>query len=159
MHSGDPLTRKGRGAGFNPPNRFESSHHELELEQVQDDDDYLAGLSHPATEFLPDSSRTIIASNDSPDVGFEVSINPYRGCEHGCIYCYARPTHEYLGLSAGLDFESKIMVKHDAPRLLRKELDGPAGGPAPAGVGRLPRPVPADRAPPAADAALPGGAG
>jgi hypothetical protein len=87
MHSGDSLTRKGRGAGFNPPNRFESSHHELELEQVQDDDDFLAGLSHPATEFLPDSSRTIIASNDSPDVGFEVSVNPYRGCEHGCIYC------------------------------------------------------------------------
>jgi DNA repair photolyase len=125
MHSGDPFTRKGRGAGFNPPNRFESSHHELELEQVQDDDDYLAGLRHPATQFLPDSSRTIIASNDSPDVGFEVSVNPYRGCEHGCIYCYARPTHEFLGLSAGLDFETKIMVKHDAPELLRRELASP----------------------------------
>ena len=72
-------------------------------------------LGRPKTEFLPDRSRTIIATNDSPDVGFEVSINPYRGCEHGCIYCYARPTHEYIGFSAGLDFETKILVKHDAP--------------------------------------------
>src|SRR5438067_506935 len=122
MCNGDHVSRKGRGAGFNPANRFESSHHVLELDQVQDDEDYLACLSHPATEFLADSSRTVIASNDSPDVGFEVSLNPYRGCEHGCIYCYARPTHEYLGLSAGLDFETKIMVKHNAPELLRQEL-------------------------------------
>ena len=69
----------------------------------------------PATEYFADSSRSVIAKNDSPDVGFEVSINPYRGCEHGCIYCYARPTHEYLGFSAGLDFETKILVKHNAP--------------------------------------------
>ena len=74
---------------------------------------------------LPDRSRSIIAENDSPDVGFEVSMNPYRGCEHGCIYCYARPTHEFLGYSAGLDFETKILVKYDAPELLRKELSSP----------------------------------
>ena len=71
------------------------------------------------------SRKTIITRNDSPDVGFETSINPYRGCEHGCIYCYARPTHEYLGFSAGLDFESKIMVKTDAPELLEAELSSP----------------------------------
>ncbi len=82
-------------------------------------------LGRPRTEYLPDRSRTIIAKNDSPDVGFEVSINPYRGCEHGCIYCYARPTHEFLGYSAGLDFETKILVKEDAPELLRKELSSP----------------------------------
>jgi DNA repair photolyase len=81
--------------------------------------------SSPATEFLPDHSKNIIAYNDSPDVGFDASINPYRGCEHGCIYCYARPTHEYLGFSAGLDFETKIMVKQQAPELLRKELSSP----------------------------------
>jgi DNA repair photolyase len=76
----------------------------------------------PRTELLLDASRSVIARNDSPDVGFETSINPYRGCEHGCIYCYARPFHEYLGFSAGLDFETKIMVKEDAPDLLRAEL-------------------------------------
>jgi DNA repair photolyase len=72
---------------------------------------------------MRDPTRTIIATNDSPDVGFEASINPYRGCEHGCIYCFARPTHEFLGMSAGLDFESKILVKEDAPELLREELN------------------------------------
>src|SRR5215472_3873601 len=71
------------------------------------------------------STRTIIATNDSPDVGFTHSMNPYRGCSHGCIYCYARPTHEYLGMSAGLDFESKVMVKSDAANLLRRELSSP----------------------------------
>ena len=77
------------------------------------------------TQFFRDGTKTIIARNNSPDVGFETSVNPYRGCEHGCIYCFARPTHEYLGLSAGLDFESKIMVKTDAPRLLEAELSSP----------------------------------
>ena len=77
------------------------------------------------TQFYRDLTKTIIARNDSPDVGFETSVNPYRGCEHGCIYCFARPTHEYLGMSAGLDFESKIMVKTDAPRLLEAELSSP----------------------------------
>ncbi len=129
MLMGDRLPPRGRGAGFNPPNRFESSHHDLDLEQVEDDSDYLAALGRPATEFLPDRSRTLICKNDSPDVGFEVSLNPYRGCEHGCIYCYARPTHEYLGFSAGLDFETRILVKHDAPELLRRELMAPGWKP------------------------------
>jgi len=117
--------RRGRGARLNSPNRFEATHHELELEQVEYDDEYLDALRRPETAYLPDSTRSIVAKNDSPDVSFEVSLNPYRGCEHGCIYCYARPTHEYLGFSAGLDFETKIMVKHDAPELLRNALSSP----------------------------------
>jgi len=123
----DPIVPapRGRGARSNPANRFEATHHELELDQVEDDGEYLDALSRPGTEFLPDRSVSVIAHNDSPDVGFEVSLNPYRGCEHGCIYCYARPTHEYLGFSAGLDFETKIMVKYDAPELLRKALSSP----------------------------------
>jgi len=120
---------RGRGARLNPPNRFEVTHHELELEQVKEDDEYLDALFRPHTEFLPDQSRSVVAKNDSPDVGFEVSLNPYRGCEHGCIYCYARPTHEYLGFSAGLDFETKILVKHDAPELLRKAISSPGWRP------------------------------
>jgi DNA repair photolyase len=78
-----------------------------------------------ATQFFRDLTKTIIARNDSPDVGFETSVNPYRGCEHGCIYCFARPTHEYLGFSAGLDFESRIMVKTNAAKLLEAELSSP----------------------------------
>jgi DNA repair photolyase len=77
------------------------------------------------TQYFRDGTKSIITRNNSPDVGFETSLNPYRGCEHGCIYCYARPTHEYLGFSAGLDFESKIVVKMDAPELLREELGSP----------------------------------
>ena len=109
---------KGRGASWNPPNRFER------LEYVRDDEAPLDDDA-PRTVYLRDPSRSIIAHNDSPDVGFETSINPYRGCEHGCIYCFARPTHEYLGFSAGLDFETKIVVKEDAPQLLREELMSP----------------------------------
>ena len=82
-------------------------------------------IPSPRTHFLIDTSRSIIAYNDSPDVGFDASVNSYRGCEHGCIYCYARPTHEFLGFSCGLEFETKIMVKEDAPALLRKELSHP----------------------------------
>ena len=107
---------KGRGASWNPQNRFER------LEYVRDEEAPLDDTS-PRTVYLRDPSRTIIATNDSPDIGFEASINPYRGCEHGCIYCYARPTHEYLGFSAGLEFETKILVKEDAPELLRAELN------------------------------------
>jgi DNA repair photolyase len=106
----------GRGAAANPPNRFEL------IQREPDPEAFDAGAPNPSTSYLRDSSRTIIATNDSPDVGFDASINPYRGCEHGCIYCYARPTHEFLGFSAGLDFETKILVKEDAPALLRKEL-------------------------------------
>jgi DNA repair photolyase len=109
----------GRGASTNPPNRFERIHYVDDLESAEPD------APGPATKFFRDPSRTIIAYNDSPDVGFDASLNPYRGCEHGCIYCYARPTHEYLGFSAGLDFETKILVKEDAPDLLRRELASP----------------------------------
>jgi DNA repair photolyase len=111
--------RHGRGASGNPPNRFEPLWYVNDPEWTDPDD------PSPETLFLKDSSRSIISRNDSPDVGFDASINPYRGCEHGCIYCYARPTHEYLGFSAGLDFESKILVKADAPELLRHELASP----------------------------------
>jgi DNA repair photolyase len=104
----------GRGAAGNPKNRFERI--EVEPDETEGDE------PRPETVYLRDHSRSIIARNDSPDIGFDASINPYRGCSHGCVYCYARPTHEYLGLSAGLDFESRILVKQDAPELLRKEL-------------------------------------
>lgn len=114
---------RGRGSAINPKNRFESV--ERVVEPSQDSDE----ISAPHTQFFPDSSKSIIAFNDSPDVGFDASVNPYRGCEHGCVYCYARPTHEYLGFSAGLDFETKIMVKEDAPELLRKQLSSGAWKP------------------------------
>ena len=106
----------GRGAADNPPNRFIPLHYAADPDCSPDDG------PAPSTQFYRDATRTIIASNDSPDVGFTHSVNPYRGCEHGCAYCFARPFHEYLGLSAGLDFETKIMVKEDAPKLLRREL-------------------------------------
>ncbi len=109
---------KGRGAGHNPPNRFEQLHAEpFEVDIPYDDD-----RPPVKTIFLDDTSKSILAKNDSPDIPFTYSVNPYRGCEHGCIYCYARPSHEYLGFSAGLDFESKIMVKRNAPALLRASL-------------------------------------
>jgi DNA repair photolyase len=110
---------QGRGAGSNPANRFEKLHFEADPDAATDIP------SAPGTQFLRDKTVSILAHNDSPDVGFDTSVNPYRGCEHGCIYCYARPTHEYLGLSAGLDFETKIMVKENAPELLRRELSSP----------------------------------
>lgn len=105
----------GRGAGINPAGRFERLAYEV---------DAGASAEAPAvpTRLFTDAARSIIAYNDSPDVGFDASINPYRGCEHGCVYCYARPNHEYLGFSAGIDFETKILVKEDAPALLRREL-------------------------------------
>ena len=114
----------GRGSADNPANRFERLHVEDDFDQLDEADaaDLAAARLRPPTVYLRDTSRTIIASNDSPDVGFTHSINPYRGCAHGCCYCYARPTHEWLGFSAGLDFETKIMVKRDAPELLRQAL-------------------------------------
>ncbi|MBY0399286.1 PA0069 family radical SAM protein [Myxococcota bacterium] len=121
--------RKGRGALANPTGRFERFAVELDLEalaEAERADEEQAG--HPAprrTQFLPDPSRTALTFNQSPDIPFDASLNPYRGCEHGCAYCYARPTHEYLGYSAGLDFETKILVKERAPELLRRELASP----------------------------------
>jgi DNA repair photolyase len=126
IQDGQPQARqplKGRGAVDNPANRFERLHTVTDWTDSED--------PAPGTLFFRDASRTILARNDSPDVGFEFSVNPYRGCEHGCIYCYARPTHEYLGFSAGLDFETRIMVKRDAPELLREALRSRRWRPAP----------------------------
>ena len=113
------ITHAHRGAGINPANRFLHTHHELDLDNS---DLNPAEEPDPRTQFIEDHSQSALTSNDSPDVGFDWSVNPYRGCEHGCSYCYARPTHEYLGFNAGLDFETKILVKHNAPELLRREL-------------------------------------
>ncbi len=110
---------RGRGAAGNPPNRFEPISLERDAEWNPEDD------PAPQTQFLRDLSQSIISYNDSPDIPFNASLNAYRGCEHGCSYCYARNTHEYLGFSAGLDFETKIMVKENAPDLLRRELSSP----------------------------------
>ena len=108
---------RGRGAGTNPPGRFES----ISYLEEENDIGKASGQSLK-TQYFKDFSKSIITYNKSPDVGFNASINPYRGCEHGCIYCYARPTHEYFGLSAGLDFETKIFVKEQAPELLSHEM-------------------------------------
>src|SRR4051794_30542694 len=102
------LPIRGRGTSENPTNRFETIHLERDAEWNPEED------LPPGTLLFRDKTSCIINHNDSPDVGFETSVNPYRGCEHGCIYCFARPTHEYLGFSAGLDFESRIMVKENA---------------------------------------------
>lgn len=114
--------RRGRGASSNPPNRFEAYQHEPA------DDGWSAcdpELPPPPTEVADERCRSIIARNDSPDIPFSQSINPYRGCEHGCIYCYARPTHAYLGLSPGLDFETKLYAKRNAAEALTRELARP----------------------------------
>ena len=115
---------KGRGATLNPAVRFER----LEVTAADDGWGSLAELSTapaPVTELYVDRTRTIISRNTSPDIPFRQSINPYRGCEHGCIYCYARPSHAYWGLSPGLDFETRLFVKPDAAALLREELARP----------------------------------
>lgn len=115
---------RGRGASSNPLGRFER----LEIESE------LPPPDRVATTFWRDTSRTVLSRNDSPDVPFDVGLNPYRGCEHGCIYCYARPTHEYLGLSAGLDFESRILVKEDVAELLERELSARSWKPQVVGI-------------------------
>lgn len=122
--SGNPPAQRGRAASTNPQNRFESQFYEPDSEELK---------TRPAvkTEIIEDHAVTIISRNQSPDIPFDVSLNPYRGCEHGCAYCYARPTHEYLGYSAGLDFESRILVKRDAARLLEAELGKPGWEPKP----------------------------
>lgn len=118
-----PLPLRGRGTAANPPARF------LSLTYRQEDDACEAGAADSQTVIHDDSTRSILVRNDSPDVTFRWSLNPYRGCAHGCVYCYARPTHEYLELSAGLDFETQLFVKRDAARLLRRELTRPSWQP------------------------------
>lgn len=110
---------KSRGSGINPPGRFESS-----ISVIDPDLDFAPDSEAPAlkTEYFKDAAKSIVASNDSPDIPFRLSINPYKGCEHGCVYCFARPSHSYWGLSPGLDFETKIFVKENAADLLRKHL-------------------------------------
>src|SRR5437764_10647289 len=121
---------RGRGASWSPANRFERLHVDLTDPDVVDVGCEIEETPRRLTQYFRDGTRTIITRNTSPDVGFETSLNPYRGCEHGCIYCYARPTHEYFGFSAGLDFETKIFVKEDAPQLLREELYSPKWQPS-----------------------------
>lgn len=131
---------RGRGAAENPTSRFER------LTVVPDEEAAKLDDPAPRTRFFVDPSRSVITRNDSPDVGFQFSVNPYRGCEHGCIYCYARPTHEYLGWSAGLDFETRILVKSEAPALLRQELSSPRWTPAAVGLSGVTDPYqPAER--------------
>jgi DNA repair photolyase len=112
---------KGRGAASNPTGRFDA----LSVEKTHDDWYEEEAAGHVAETVLPDRARGIISTNDSPDVGFEQSINPYRGCAHGCVYCFARPSHSFLGLSPGLDFETKLFYKADAVKLLEAELARP----------------------------------
>lgn len=106
------------GAPFNPPNRFGELSREPDPEGVPPE--------APGIQLLPDQSRTVLASNDSPDLRYGTTLNPYRGCEQGCAYCYARPYHEYLGFSAGLDFETRLLVKYQAPERLREALSSPS---------------------------------
>ncbi len=120
MERRTPSEVHGRGTGQNPKNRFVSE--EIALDPALFDGGDPDDLPSTGTRYYRDRTRTILTTNDSPDIPFAVSVNPYRGCEHGCIYCYARPTHEYLGFSSGLDFESRILVKEDAPALLREAL-------------------------------------
>ena len=134
---GPDLSRRvlhGRGAVANPGNRFDGLDYLPDGEALQAQADAGEAPERPPTELLPDHSRSIITRNDSPDVAFDASLNPYRGCEHGCAYCFARPTHEYLGMSAGLDFETRILVKEHAADLLRGELARPGWRPQALGL-------------------------
>lgn len=114
------------GAHLDPPNRFESVRLETELDHVQWDTEFLTDRLKQKIEYLEDKSSSIVSENKSPDLNFRFSVNPYRGCVHACSYCYARPYHEFLGFNAGRDFETKIMVKHKAPELLRDFLAKPS---------------------------------
>jgi DNA repair photolyase len=127
----DRARRRGRGTGSNASGRYEP------LARIAFDDGWqgLDELPPFKTTVTADSTRKIIARNDSPDISFDRSINPYRGCEHGCVYCFARPTHAYLGLSPGLDFESKLFMKPNAPELLERELSAPGYVPKTIAIG------------------------
>lgn len=116
---------RGRGASDNPGNRFEEDYLDYDL------DEETGQKPSQKTKFIREDAKKILSKNKSPDIPFTYGLNPYRGCEHGCIYCYARPTHEFLGFSAGLDFESRIMVKYDAPKKLRSKFASRSWKPAP----------------------------
>ncbi len=122
---------KGRGTALNPAVRFDRQ----TVEAFDDGWDLPRDTPAPKTTLIRDATRSIIARNDSPDIGFDHSINPYRGCEHGCVYCFARPSHAYLGFSSGLDFETKIVFKPEAAGLLERELSKPGYRPTPIVLG------------------------
>ncbi len=128
--STDPLIPiiPGRGCSANPKNRFEKIELQPDFESLPEDEARELATGKRPTEYFDDDSQSVISENDSPDLPFRFSLNPYRGCAHGCSYCYARPTHEYLGFSAGLDFETKVVVKRKAPELLRRFLSRPGWG-------------------------------
>src|SRR3954465_5535548 len=128
---GERERRRGRGAVSNASGRFEP------IARIAFDDGWQSfeGLPPFKTQVTLDSTRKIITRNDSPDISFDRSINPYRGCEHGCIYCFARPTHAYLGMSPGLDFESKLFMKPEAAKLLERELSDPKYSPRTIAIG------------------------
>ncbi|TFW05403.1 radical SAM protein, partial [Oxalobacteraceae bacterium OM1] len=128
-----PAARKGRGAVTNLQGRYELQRREAFDDGWEQEED----ASAPAwkTEVREEHAKSILTRNASPDIPFNVSLNPYRGCEHGCIYCFARPTHSYLGLSPGLDFETRITAKVNAPELLQRELSRPAYVPEPIALG------------------------
>src|SRR5215471_9034076 len=132
----DPERARGRGAVSNTVGRYER-HARVLVDDGWDDGWRDGDLAPPhlRTEVLYDASRSIIARNKSPDISFDRSINPYRGCEHGCIYCFARPTHAYLGMSPGADFESRLFAKPNAAELLAKELSAPGYVPAVIAIG------------------------
>jgi DNA repair photolyase len=127
-----PHIKKGRGALSNQTGRFETLIKEDFDDGWDDPDKYPAKIP---TQLFVDSAKTVITYNQSPDIPFDRSINPYRGCEHGCVYCFARPSHAYLGLSPGLDFEAKLFYKPDAPELLKAELSAKNYRPAPIALG------------------------
>lgn len=134
-------TIHGRGAANDPPNRFLR-----EFLEPTEEEQWNLGREGRRTEVLTDHSQTILTRNDSPDIPFTFNLNPYRGCEHGCVYCYARPTHEYLGYSAGLDFETRILAKPEAPRLLAAALARDSWQPQPVGMSGVTDPYqPAER--------------
>ena len=127
----DSQRRRGRGAAVNPAGRFER----LRVEPVDDGWEIEEELPPIRTQVTVDRSRSVLVRNTSPDVPFDRSLNPYRGCEHGCTYCYARPSHAQLGLSPGLDFETRLVAKPDAPKLLEAALRKPGYQVAPIAIG------------------------
>ncbi|HEX7370486.1 MAG TPA: PA0069 family radical SAM protein [Rhodanobacteraceae bacterium] len=134
MPSAPPARIKGRGAASNPEGRFESVRHHAE------DDGWQRALldedaPRPRTQVSEERARSVITRNDSPDIAFEQALNPYRGCEHGCIYCFARPSHSYLNLSPGLDFETKLRAKTNLAEILRADLSKPSYVPKPINIG------------------------